>query len=70
MDQTVPASGDVPGKIATKRYDLGVVTKIEASGPGTLLVARGARGSVAVQAAPEDHERIEIKAVIFTGRWP
>lgn len=62
MDQTAPTSGDIPGKIATKRYDLGIVTKIEASGPGTLLVARGARGSVAVLAMPEDQERIEVKA--------
>ena len=62
MDQTVPMSGDVPGKIATKRYDFGVVTKIEANGPGTLLVARGARGAVAISAAPEDQDRIEVKA--------
>jgi hypothetical protein len=62
MDQSIPGSGEVPGKIVTKRYDLGVVTKIDASGPGTLLVARGARGSVAVLAMPEDQERIEVKA--------
>src|SRR5215216_3332384 len=62
MDQSVAVSGEVPGKITTKRYDLGVVTKIEASGPGTLLVARGARGSVTVLAMPEDQERIEVKA--------
>lgn len=62
MDQSIPVSGEVSGKIVTKRYDLGVVTKIEASGPGTLLVARGQRGSVAVLAMPEDQERIEVKA--------
>ena len=62
MDQSLPAAGEVPSRITTKRYDLGVVTKIEAHGPGTLLLARGARGAVAVSAMPEDHERVEVKA--------
>jgi hypothetical protein len=62
MQQAVPPSGELPGKITTKQFDLGVVTKIEASGPGTLVLARGVRGSVAVSAMPEDHERIEVKA--------
>jgi hypothetical protein len=62
MDQTAPPPDGIPGKMTTKRFDLGVVTKIEASGPGTLMVARGAPGAVAVSAMPEDHERIEVKA--------
>src|SRR5690242_10088646 len=61
MDQTVPPPQTVPGKISTKRFDLGPITKIEASGPGTMLVSQGARGGVAVSAMPEDQERIEVK---------
>ena len=61
MAQTVPPPEDLPGKVTTKQFDLGVITKIEASGPGTLLVARGAPGAVAVSAMPEDQERIEVK---------
>ena len=62
MDQTAQPPEGIPGKSTTKRFDLGVVTKIEATGPGTLMVARGARGAVAVSAMPEDQERIEVKA--------
>src|SRR5262245_4460200 len=61
MDQTpMPVEG-IPGKTTTKQFDLGVVTKIEASGPGALLVAQGARGAVAVSAMPEDQDRIEVQ---------
>src|SRR5262245_3655420 len=62
MDQSAPRPEGIPGKSTTKRFDLGVVTRIEASGPGTLMVARGAPGAVSVSAMPEDQERIEVKA--------
>jgi hypothetical protein len=62
MQQPVPPSGDLPGKVTTKRLALGIVSKIEAAGPGTLVVTRGVPGAVAVSAMPEDHERIEVKS--------
>jgi hypothetical protein len=61
MEPDTPPPVGIPGKITTKRVNLGVVTKIEASGPGTLLVTRGARATAAVSAMPEDQERIEVK---------
>jgi hypothetical protein len=61
MEQTVPPGGDLPGKITTRRINLGVVTKIEAAGPGTLLVTRGAPVAVAISAMPEDQDRIQVE---------
>jgi hypothetical protein len=62
MEQTAPPSGEIPGKFTTKRIAIGVVTKIDVAGPGTLVVARGTRSAVAVSAMPEDQERVEVKA--------
>jgi hypothetical protein len=61
MDQAVPPAGDLPGKVTARRLALGTVSKIEVDGPGTLMVAAGTPGAVAVSAMPEDLERIEIK---------
>jgi hypothetical protein len=55
------SSQGLPERPTAKRYDLGAVSKIHISSPGSLVISRGAPGAVSISAIPEDLERIEVK---------
>jgi hypothetical protein len=48
--------------ITTKKFSVGEATRIEASGPGTLVISTGLNGLATVTASQEDQERIEVEA--------
>jgi hypothetical protein len=64
VDTIPPIEGESnPDQIVTSRkHAVGAATKIEASGPGTLVIARGLKGLATVTALNEDHERIEVES--------
>lgn len=64
VDSMPPAEGQShPDEMVTsKRYAVGNATKIDASGPGTLVVSRGLKTLATVTALNEDHERIEVES--------
>jgi hypothetical protein len=57
---------DLPPRPAAKQYGIGSATKIDLSGGATVLITRGAPGSLTVSASPEDQERVDVKV---DGDW-
>lgn len=64
MEQSgAPVGGqsDATNQLVARKHAVGDATKIEASGPGELVVTRAIRGLATVTAVAEDHERIEVE---------
>jgi hypothetical protein len=64
VDTIPPADGqsNPDQMVTTKKFSVGEATKIEASGPGTLVISTGLNGLATATATQEDQERIEVEA--------